>query len=59
MDWMEIVSALALLMFIIFLIPATRDMMRNSSKGSSEDWMGFVIPLVVVVLFVMLLVKLV
>lgn len=59
MDWMEIVSALALVMFIIFLIPATRDKMRNSSKGSSEDWMGFVIPIVVVVLFVMLLVKLV
>ncbi|MBL0011796.1 MAG: hypothetical protein IPP22_14150 [Nitrosomonas sp.] len=59
MDWMEIVSALALVMFIIILLPATRDMMRNSSKGSSEDWMGFVIPIVVVVLFVMLLVKLV
>lgn len=59
MDWMEIVSALALVMFIIILIPATRDMVRNSSKGTSADWMGFVIPIVVIILFIMLLVKLV
>ena len=59
MDWMETVSALALVMFIIILLPATRDMMRNSSKGTSADWMGFVIPVAVVLLFIMLLVKLV
>ncbi|WP_394809107.1 hypothetical protein [Nitrosomonas sp.] len=59
MDWMEIVSALALVMFIIILLPATRDMMRNSSKSTSADWMSFVIPVVVVFLFIMLLVKLV
>lgn len=59
MDWMEIVSSLALVMFIIILIPVTRDMVKNSSKGTSADWMGFVIPIVVVVLFIMLLVKLV
>lgn len=59
MDWMEIVSALALVMFIIILIPVTRDMVKNSSKATSADWMGFVIPIVVVVLFIMLLVKLV
>lgn len=59
MDWMEIVSAFALVMFIIILLPATRDMMRNSSKGTSADWMSFVIPVVVIFLFIMLLVKLV
>lgn len=59
MDWMKIVSALALVMFIVILIPATREMIRNSSKGAPADWMGFVIPIVVVVLFIMLLVKLV
>ncbi len=59
MDWMEIVSALALVMFIIILLPATRVMMRNSSKGTLADWMGYVIPVVVVFLFIMLLVKLV
>ncbi|MEQ1816563.1 MAG: hypothetical protein ABL861_08905 [Nitrosomonas sp.] len=59
MDWMEIVSALALVMFIIVLLPATRNMMKNSAKGTLADWMGFVFPVVVVFLFIMLLVKLV
>ncbi|MDP1934387.1 MAG: hypothetical protein U1D41_17530 [Nitrosomonas sp.] len=59
MNWMEIVSALALVMFIIVLLPVTRNMMKNSAKGTSADWMSFVIPVVVILLFVMFLVKLV
>ncbi len=59
MDWMKIVSAIALVMFIVFLFPRARDMMKNSPKGSSSDWMGFAIPIVIIVLFIMLLVKLV
>ena len=59
MNWMVIVSALALVMFIIVLLPATRNMMKNSAKGTTADWMGFVIPVVVVFLFIMFLVKLV
>ena len=59
MDWMEIVSALALVMFIIVLLPATRNMMKNGAKGTVADWMGFVFPVVVVLLFIMLLIKLV
>lgn len=59
MDWMEIVSALALVMFIIVLLPATRNMMKNSAKGTLSDWMGFIFPVVVVFLFIMFLVKLV
>ncbi|MBK6957393.1 MAG: hypothetical protein IPH22_02465 [Nitrosomonas sp.] len=59
MNWMEIISALALVMFIIVLLPATRNMMKNSARGTSADWMGFVIPVVVVFLFIMFLVKLV
>ena len=34
MNWMEIVSALALVMFIIVLLPVTRNMMKNSAKGT-------------------------
>ncbi|SNX60238.1 hypothetical protein SAMN06296273_1703 [Nitrosomonas ureae] len=59
MDWMQIISALALVMFIVVLFPATRHMMKNSPKGTSSDWISFVIPLVVIVLFILLLVKLV
>jgi TRAP-type C4-dicarboxylate transport system permease small subunit len=59
MDWVQIISALALVMFIVVLFPATRYMMKNSPKGTSSDWISFVIPLVVIVLFILLLVKLV
>ncbi len=59
MDWMKIVAALALGMFIIFLFPKARYMMENSPKGSHSDWMGFVIPIVVIILFIMLLIQLV
>jgi hypothetical protein len=59
MDWMKIFSALALVMFIVFLFPRARDMMKNSPKGSSSDWMSFVIPIIAIVLFIMLLIQLV
>jgi len=59
MDWMKIVAALALIMFIIFLFPRARYMLENSPKGSSSDWMGFVVPIVLIVLFIMLLIQLV
>lgn len=56
---MQIISALALVMFIVVLFPAVLDRMRNSPKGTSSDWMGFVGPMLVIALFVMLLIKLV
>lgn len=59
MEWMQIVAALALIMFIIFLFPRARYMLQNSPKGSSSDWMSFLIPVVVIVLFIMLLIQLV
>lgn len=59
MDWMKIVAAMAVIMFIVFLFPRARDMMENSPKGTYSDWMSFVIPIVVIVIFVMLLIKLV
>jgi hypothetical protein len=59
MDWMKIFAALALVMFIVFLFPRARDMMKNSPKGSSSDWMSFVIPIIAIVLFIMLLIQLV
>lgn len=59
MDWMQIVSALALLMFVIFLFPRARDAMKNSPKGSTSDWMGFAVPMVAIFLFILLLIELV
>lgn len=59
MDWMKIISALALVMFIVILFPRARDMVKNSPKGTSSDWVSFVIPMIGIVLFIMLLIKLV
>lgn len=59
MDWMQIVAALALIMFIVFLFPRARHMLENSPKGSSSDWMSFLIPVIAIILFVMLLIQLV
>lgn len=59
MDWMQIISALALVMFIVILFPATLDRMRNSPKGTPSDWMSFIVPIILVVLLVILLNELV
>lgn len=59
MDWMQIVSALALLMFIIVLFPTALNMMKNSPKATSSDWQSVIIPLLAVILFVILLIELV
>jgi hypothetical protein len=59
MDWMQIVSALALIIFAIFLFPAAIDRMKNSPKGTSSDWMSFIFPMMIIVLFIILLIGLV
>ncbi|MDH3354990.1 MAG: hypothetical protein OEL79_07230 [Chromatiales bacterium] len=59
MDWMKIGSALMLLMMIVYLWPRAKQMMKESPKGSSEDWKAVIIPLLAVVGFVILLVMMV
>ncbi len=59
MDWLKIGSA-ALLIGMLFMIwPRVRHAMKNSPKGSTQDWMGFVVPLVAVVGFVAFLIMMV
>jgi len=59
MDWMKIASALMLLVMLIFLWPRARQMMKESPKGSSDDWKAAIIPLAAVIGFVILLVMMV
>lgn len=59
MDWMQIISALALAMFIVILFPAVLDRMKSSPKGTSSDWIGFIGPMLVIALFIMFLIELV
>ena len=59
MDWMQIFSAFALVIFIVILFPRTREMLNHSTKATTVDWLSFAIPIVVVFLFIVLLIKLV
>lgn len=59
MDWMQIASALALVMFLIILFPTALHMMKNSPKATSSDWKAVIVPLIIIILFIMLLIRLV
>ena len=59
MDWIKIGSALFMVAMIIYLFPRAKHAVQNSPKGSAKDWMGYVIPMVAIVLFIIILIKLV
>ncbi len=59
MDWMKIGSALLLVMFIIFMFPNARRMLKESPEGSSSDWLSALIPIVLVGGFIALLIAMV
>ncbi|MCP4274971.1 MAG: hypothetical protein GY779_01310 [Gammaproteobacteria bacterium] len=59
MDWLKIGSALFLLAMLVMLFPRAKQMVTNSPKGSREDWMGYIVPMAVVVVFIILLIKMV
>jgi len=59
MDWLKIASVALLVAMFFVILPSTKRMVKESPKGTSSDWMGFVIPMVVVVLFIVLLIALV
>ena len=59
MDWMQIVSALALGLFVVLLFPTAINMMKNSPKGSAADWQSVIVPMVIIILFIMFLIQLV
>ena len=59
MDWLKIASAALLVAMFFMILPSAKRMVKESPKGSSGDWMGFVLPMAVVVLFIVLLIALV
>ena len=56
MDWLQIGSAALMIAMLVMFFPSARNAMKNSRKGTSQDWMGFVVPLVAVIGFVVLLI---
>lgn len=59
MDWLKIISALFLVAMLVFLYPSLKHASKNSPKGTKEDWMSAIKPLLMVVAFVIVLIILV
>ena len=56
MDWIKIGSAALMIGMFIFVYPRMRDAMKNSPKGTFDDWKGYLIPLTAVIGFVILMI---
>ena len=59
MDWMKILSALFLGIMLIWLLPRAKHVIKNSPKGTADDWKSAIFPLLMVVLFVLFLMSVV
>jgi len=58
MDWMKIISAITIIGMIVMLYPSVKNATENSPKGSTEDWMSFIKPMALVIIFVVALIVL-
>ena len=59
MEWLKIISALFLVAMMVMIYPSLKHASKNSPKGSKEDWMSVIKPLLMVVIFVVALILLV
>jgi len=59
MNWVTIGSAALMIGMLVFIYPRMKHAMKNSPKGTQQDWMGFVIPLAAVIGFVAFLIMMV
>jgi len=55
MDWLKIGSAALMIGMLVFIYPRMKHAIKHSPKGTSEDWKGFIIPLIAVIGFVIFL----
>lgn len=56
---MKILSAVLIVMMLVFLFPRAKQMLSESPKGDSSDWMSVLVPLGLVIAFVVLLMAMV
>jgi hypothetical protein len=57
--WWKIGSAVLLIAMLAVMVPRARQMLKESPKGTTSQWISFVIPVGVVVLFVLFLMQMV
>ncbi|MDH5548085.1 MAG: hypothetical protein OEZ43_21110 [Gammaproteobacteria bacterium] len=55
-DWMKILSAIFIVMMLVYLFPRAKQMFQDSKKATTKDWQSALIPLAMVVLFIVFLV---
>jgi hypothetical protein len=55
MDWIKIVSAVALGLMLIALVPRAKDVLSGTPKGTAADWQAAVLPVLAVIVFVAIL----
>ena len=56
---MTIGSVVLIVGMMVFIFPRMRHSVKNAPKGSMDDWMGFIIPLVAIIGFIILLINMV
>ena len=54
-DWLKILSAVFLVLLLVYLFPRAKHMMQNSPKAEKGDWQSAIVPLGGVVAFIALL----
>ncbi len=59
MDWIQIGSAILLGAMLLFIFPGMRHAVKNAPKGSSKDWLNYLMIMVVVGLFILFLIQMV
>jgi hypothetical protein len=59
MDWLKIGSALFLGAMLVFIFPRMRHAIKHSPKGTMQDWMGYIVPILGVIAFVIFLIMMV
>jgi hypothetical protein len=59
MDWIQIGSALMLAAMLFMIFPRAKAAIKHCPKGTNSDWMGFIVPMAAVILFIFLLITLV
>ena len=56
MDWLKVVSAIALVAMMVFIFPRVKEAAANAPKGTASDWRAALLPLLLVAGFAALLV---
>lgn len=59
MDWTKIGSALFLIAMLAFIFPHMKSAVENAPKGTLNDWLGFIGPILAIVAFIILLISMV